>query len=191
MFLMFEFDETRTAFSDEAYAAYGRAFTFGTRFESNCRALAAMDAIKHLAAAQSDDSTQPTFDEMIANVAEEYWNARRLRHHAQSIALTYKMPSDIRRLIQTACKARNTLAHDFTLGISYELEKDHGRIKALSDLAELTAQIAEGDRIVALIMQIENGDPLPSATHFASYVRRAVSWVCEVAVYGFAADLRA
>lgn len=76
------------------------------------------------------------------------------------------------------------MAHDFTLGISYELEKDQGRTLTLSHLAELTAQIAEGDRIVALIMQIENGDPLPAAAHFDSYVRRAVSWVCEVSGRG-------
>lgn len=72
MFLMFEFDEARTDFSDEAYAAIGRALTFATRFESNCRALAAMDALKHLAAAPSVDNTRPNFDEMIASVAEEY-----------------------------------------------------------------------------------------------------------------------
>lgn len=181
LFLMFEFEETRTAFSDEAYAAIGRALTFATRFESNCRALAAMDALKDLAAASSQKSAPDDFDEMIARVTEEYWNGRRLRHNAQSVALRYGLPADARKLVQTARKARNEIAHEFTLGVSQELENDQSRAQILSRLAELTAQIGEGDRLVALIILLQNGDPLPRSSHFDSYVARAVAWVCDIA----------
>ena len=44
--LPFDFDIARTEFSDAAYAAIGRALTFATRFEANCRALAALIGVQ-------------------------------------------------------------------------------------------------------------------------------------------------
>jgi hypothetical protein len=181
MDLMLEFEEMRTDFSDEAYAAIGRGLAFATRFESNCRALAAMNALKSLVSEKAPGPKPVDFDEVIARVTEEYWNVRRLRHHAQSVTFAYDLSTNARRVVQAARKARNVLAHEFTLGVSHELASDQGRAKILSQLAELTAQIADGDRLVALIMHLENGDPAPTAKHFESYVARAVAWVCEVA----------
>jgi hypothetical protein len=44
--LLFDFDTTRSEFSDAAYAAIGRALAFATRFEANCRALAALIGVR-------------------------------------------------------------------------------------------------------------------------------------------------
>jgi hypothetical protein len=44
--LLFDFDTTRSEFSDAAYAAIGRALAFATRFEANCRALAARIGVR-------------------------------------------------------------------------------------------------------------------------------------------------
>ena len=44
--LPFDFDTTRTEVSDAAYAAIGRALAFATRFEANCRALAAVIGLR-------------------------------------------------------------------------------------------------------------------------------------------------
>jgi hypothetical protein len=44
--LLFDFDTTRSEFSDAAYATIGRALAFATRFEANCRALAALIGVR-------------------------------------------------------------------------------------------------------------------------------------------------
>jgi hypothetical protein len=178
--LAFEFEETRSLFSDEAYAAVGRALTFATRFEANCRALAAMDGFVQIIRNRPIGPASEDFDEALARFAAEYWEVRRLRHHAQSITLRYKLPPDLRRVIQAGRKARNIVAHEMTLGIPIEVETDLGRRGILGRLRELTRALAEADRIVVLLIHVENDDPLPSIDRYDTYVTRAEVWVCEI-----------
>lgn len=181
MSLPFDFDTTRTVFADDGYAAIGHGLTFATRFEANFRAVAAMKALKILISKSSFGSSDDRIADAIAHVTEEHWHKRRLRHHTESVGVTYSLPRNARAAIVTGRVARNELVHEFALTAQGKLDSDEGRLLLLNDLATLISRMAEADRIVAILMQLENQDPLPTAAHFDSYVRRAVAWVCDIA----------
>src|SRR4030095_12717372 len=94
--LLFDFETARTEFSDVAYAAIGRALAFATRFEANCRALAALiglrEAMKTLGAPEGE-----SVDDLFERLTQEYWQVRRLRHHETTVALSEKLPGEFAR----------------------------------------------------------------------------------------------
>src|SRR5262245_16998601 len=103
--LPFDFDIARTEFSDAAYAAIGRALTFATRFEANCRALAALIGVREAMKARGTLDGE-SVDDLFERLTQEYWQVRRLRHHETAVALYEKLPQDLRAVLRTGRQAR-------------------------------------------------------------------------------------
>ncbi|MBI3770601.1 MAG: hypothetical protein HY271_19195 [Deltaproteobacteria bacterium] len=176
--LAMEFEEERSQSSDEAYAAVGRALTFATRLEAHCRVMAMMPAVKERF--QKCRQTSEDEDQAIASVTAEYWYERRFRHHTRDVSQNYRLPENVKDMVGRGLKARNELVHELTVGLPEAIRTDAGRNEVLHHLAVLVEQLAEADRIVALLIHLENGDPLPSSERYESHIARAVAWVCEV-----------
>jgi hypothetical protein len=177
--LLFDFDTARTEFSDAAYAAIGRALAFATRFEANCRALAAVigvrEAMKALGA-----SDRESVDDLFERLTQEYWQVRRLRHHETAVALYEKLPQDVRAILRIGRQARNEIAHELTLSIAAEIQTEEGRGTFLRLLRSAVAKIADADRIVCVLAHLETREPLPTGAAFEDFPKRVVEWVCDV-----------
>src|SRR5215471_11962850 len=143
---LFDFDTDRTEFSDATYAAIGRALTFATRFEANCRALAALIGVRDAMKARSVPDGE-SVDDLFVRLTQEYWQDRRLRHHVTAVALYEKLPQDVRAILRVGRQARNEIAHELTLGIVAEIQTEEGRSTLLQSLRSTVAKIADADRI--------------------------------------------
>jgi len=177
--LLFDFDISRTEFSDAAYAAVGRALAFATSFEANCRALAALigvcEAMKVRGASDSE-----SVDDLFDRLTQEYWQVRRLRHHETSVVRRYKLPEDVRGILRVGRAARNEIAHEVTLGIAAEIETEEGRSRLLESLRDIVAKIADADRIVCVLLHLDTQEPLPTVAAFEEFPTRVIKWVCDI-----------
>jgi hypothetical protein len=177
--LPFDFDTTRTEVSDAAYAAIGRALAFATRFEANCRALAAVIGLRE-AMMTRDAANAESIDDIFERLTQEYWQLRRLRHHETAVALYEKLPKDIRGILRTGRLARNEIAHELTLGVAPEIETEDGRSIILQSLRTAVAKIADADRVVCVLAHLETREPLPTVAAFEEFPEKVVRWVCDV-----------
>jgi hypothetical protein len=178
--LLFDFDTDRTEFSDATYAAIGRALTFATRFEANCRALAALIGVREAMKARSVPDGE-SVDDLFERLTQEYWQVRRLRHHETAVALYEKLPQDVRAILRVGRQARNEIAHELTLSIVAEIQTEEGRSTLLQSLRSTVAKIADADRIVCVLAHLETREPLPTVVAFDEFPKRVVEWVCDVA----------
>lgn len=177
--LPFDFDTIRTEFSDAAYAAIGRALAFATRFEANCRALAAVIGLRE-AMKTRDASDGESVEDVFERLTQEYWQLRRLRHHETAVALYVKLPQDLRGILRAGRLARNEIAHELTLSIAPEIETEAGRSILLHSLRTAVAKIADADRVVCVLAHLETREPLPTVAAFEEFPEKVVRWVCDV-----------
>ena len=176
----FDFDTERTGFSDEAYAAVGRALAFATRFEANCRALAQLLHIRPMIAEKGiailDD------DVFITNVVA--FLRRPLKKNLSQVCKwkyhNHKLSEDTASILAAGREARNLIAHEITLSVPDTIQTDSGRAKLMSMLQAAVQPIAEADRIVCLITHVETHEPLPTAVTYDTYIQRITDWVCDV-----------
>src|SRR5262249_12245488 len=159
--------------------AIGRALTFATRFEANCRALAALIGVHEAMKARSVPDGE-SVDDLFVRLTQEYWQDRRLRHHVTAVALYEKLPQDVRAILRVGRQARNEIAHELTLGIVAEIQTEEGRSTLLQSLRSTVAKIADADRIVCVLAHIETQEPLPTVVAFDEFPKRVVEWVCDV-----------
>jgi hypothetical protein len=177
--LLFDFDIARTEFSDAAYAAIGRALTFATRFEANCRALAAVIGVREAMKARGAPDGE-SVDDLFERLTQEYWHVRRLRHHETAVALYEKLPQDLRAILRDGRQARNQIAHELTLSIAAEIQTEEGRSTLLESLRSTVAKIADADRIVCVLAHLETRETLPTVAAFEEFPKRVIEWVCDV-----------
>jgi hypothetical protein len=175
MTLPFDFDTERTDFSDEAYAAVGRALAFATRFEANCRALA---QLLHVRPIIQQQGTAILEDDAFVTTMNEFW-CRRLRKHLSQLLQYYELPEDTTSILKAGKTARNLIAHEITLSVSDTIQTDSGRAELMSMLQTAMQRIAEANRIVCLMMHAETNEPLPTAASYDGYVRKIINWVCD------------
>src|SRR5262249_33690877 len=129
--LPFDFATARSAYSDEAYAALGRALVFAARFEANCRSLAMLLKIKAAGGPDgfADETSFHRFVEELARVT--------LFQNAKFLSTVYAAPEDVRATIHAGREARNTIAHEMPLGVAGRLEDEDDRAEFLHELRGL------------------------------------------------------
>jgi hypothetical protein len=171
---------TRTEFSDEGYAAIGRALTFATRFEANCRALAITLDLKR---AMVDPNRAFSLDDETAlRELVETIHSRNLNNHVQALTSRLKLSTDIDKLLHDARKARNMIAHELTLGADDEIETDRGRGLLLEMMEDGVRTIAQADVVVSALVALVTHEPMMTAHGMNGYADRVVEWVCTVYV---------
>lgn len=175
----------RTYFSDELYGVIGRALTFATRFESNCKALAILINLKKDWRLDSDNSIEEMSQKVnelyekplgkyvgiIGQVCKHNMNIAKEAGIAQLFKLFYKK-------LRRANQARIEIAHRLTRGIEDYAEDDHGRTDIIKSIEALIREIAEADLLVFNVTRIiTNEPPYLGGNH---YCEEAVKWVCEI-----------
>ncbi len=170
---LFAFPAERTQFSDELYAALGRAVAFCTLFEANCRVVAQLLGLK--ARAEGEPLTQDVIDDLLREIRK-----RRLAQHIDTVMLRLGLPSEARQVFQHAREARNSITHEFALGVEHDVETDSGRERRLRELGDLVTHVASADRLVCHLGQHLTHEELPPAAFVQSYPTLIRAWICDV-----------
>lgn len=184
----------RTEFSDEYYAAVGRALAFAVQLESNIHALAAHRGI--LASAKKAARSKlkgpvaghDDFEDHIVQIAQKIWRTplqKNVKKAAQAFGLPWlqegsEHEESFKAVMREAVDARNTLAHEHTVGAEHELVSEAGRAARLADLREIVRKLAKANLLAGLMMHGLNDDPLPCKAYIDRYVDKIVSWACAV-----------
>ena len=160
--------QSRTQFSDECYRALGRALYVAQHFEANCKSLVTLLDIK----SSVDSYDDPEFTKLI----EKLWN-RSLGNNIGTLKM-YGIPEDVYSVLNKAKEGRNHIAHEVTLGVEHKIEQDLGRKEILHEIAGAIRDIAEGDKIIGLLIQSATNEPRPSSSYLHDYANKIVGWVC-------------
>lgn len=162
-------DFERTEDGDRLFSSLGRALTLATRFESNCRGLAAILQMK------ANSSAVLETDEALKEFSEKLYK-RTLDHHIKSSVVA---ESELHKLLNRARIARNEIAHELPLGLCSQEGLDRLGEDVDAGIKELVATIAEADRAVCFVLTDITNDHMPTNEFLKSYVDRATAWVCE------------
>jgi hypothetical protein len=169
------FRTDRTVFSDDTYGMIGRALTFATRFESNCRALSILLGLK----SKVMKGEFSLSDQEHVAVFVKGLHKKILYEHMKSIKEHLNLDEDVYKLIYNAKDARNYLVHELTLGIEYNIETDQGRENVVNNLKETIIKIARADIFIICLMAAITNEELPCIS-VGSYINMVLKWVLEV-----------
>ena len=87
-----EFPHERTEFSDQTYAAIGRALAYATAFEAICRSLSSIPEARQAMSLASE--SEPDADAAFGKAVEAVWG-KRLREHVGRIFEQYQLAGDV------------------------------------------------------------------------------------------------
>lgn len=155
------------------FAIIGRALAFATHFEKNSTYVEICTSARE-AAAQVPPST-PDREMAIFDLTMGTFR-RKLGQRPETLARRYEqlLGASPELILRAGVKARNAIAHD--IGDSLH-EDDEVRRLTLELIGAYTRQIAEADRLIAVFVAFELGQPPPDLGEFGSYPDRAVAWV--------------
>jgi len=175
----------RTEFSDELYAVIGRALTFATHYDINCKALANTIDIRQNVDLMHD---QEKFHDML-----EKWSKRQLKGGIDKVTSTIKtslkndgiandiieaFEETIFQPLEEGRIARNFIAHELALGMAGNSENEDFRKRTIDMVKNNISIIAKADFFVAGFIEnhINKRGITPS---MESYIERIVDWVCK------------
>ncbi len=165
----------RTVFSDDTYGMIGRALTFATRFESDCRALSVLLGLRSkVNKGEFSLSDQKHVERFVTGL-----HKKMLHEHIENIKKVLNLDEDIYKLVYDAKDARNHLVHELTLGIEYNIETEQGRENIVNDLRETVTKIARADLLVILLIAVKT-EGVFSGIGADSYFNNVLKWVLEV-----------
>ena len=166
----------RTEFSDEVYGALGRALSFATKYETNCRALAVILGMK----AVDVEGNAPLSEEKYRKFVETLWR-KRLYDHIENIAGKYEVVfGGIRAVLTEARHSRNRVAHQVSPDARHAVETDKGRSQILEDLHDYIGKIAKANFIICFLTCSVTHEPRPRVEYMDTYVREVQQWITKV-----------
>jgi len=173
---LLDFPSERTEFSDEGYAALGRALTYATAFEANCRSLSSLGHLK--TRLPEILQTYPQGTDVLPMIVGEIWK-KQLHHHIDKILKHHEWTehSDVVGLLTRAREARNEIAHEVALGLPIDIETDAEQSSFLDRISILVEEIANGNLIVEITMLLETREEIPTPSFLAQYPKSIVLWV--------------
>jgi hypothetical protein len=174
----------RTYSSDKCYGVIGRALTYVTSFERNCKTL---HCILRIGKEFSLDD-----QEAIGSMVKSLFKCP-LGPHVSYLADTHAVFLQKRGLgqgdanmlsdffgtkLRVAKAARNEIAHDVTVGIADLVEDDEGRASVVKRVEPCIRDIAWANWMVFNMQQGLTGEPVVRGVDH--YCDEAVKWVCEI-----------
>jgi len=163
----------RTEFSDECYGALGRALHVAQNFEANCKSVALLLGIKTaVVKGELRALDDPQFGDFVDSLRR-----KSLGRHIAKLRQC-GISDEFYQTLDSARKARNTIAHEIALGIEHRVEDREGKRKMLADLGALVRPMAEGDKLIGCLGQLLTNEPVPTAQYLARYPDEVVEWVC-------------
>lgn len=172
------FDFKRTGYRDEYFSAIGRALVVATRFEANCRSIAALVELKYPKAGPGARQALLTEDGL--KWLSERLEVWQLNNYIQKAVARLQMGADVETRLQAARTARNTLVHDFAIGFNEGITESDDDDEMLFSLKELVKVIALGDLLVCLYIDSDTNEHLPNQQYVDTYVELVTRWVCEI-----------
>jgi len=164
----FRDDFTRSRQTDSVYAAVGRALTFATHFEVNCKALATVVGFE--AALEDPLASFKSVSDVVSGVVTQQL--------ARHIAAICPGKNDARAILDRARLSRNAIAHEVTLRLNSESDTTKIRDELLQRLHEIALALGEGDRLVCLLYHVATDQRYPSTEFIREYPERVALWVC-------------
>ena len=164
----------RTEWTDRHFAAIGRALALASRFDKGCSALARLLGLKYGGVGSpSTDEFQDLADTL---------RRRQLHQHVASIAKFLGSDASVLNTLNEARKARNTVAHELSLGVEQWLSRLHLHLPEhlLEALPGIVRPLAEGDRLVSILLSLFTHEPLPTERFLEQYPEALVKWVCDI-----------
>ena len=171
-----DFPSERTEFSDASYSALGRALTYATVFEANCRSLSSLGHLKIRLPELL--KTYPPGTDVLPMIVGEIWR-KQLYPHIEKVLKNHGWgsKSDVAGLLTKAREARNEIAHAVALGLPANIETDVGQSEFLARISALVEEITVGLMIVEVTSLVETHEPCPAPDFFVDYSQRIVRWV--------------
>lgn len=168
----------RSLYRDQYFAALGRAVSFATRFENNCRLLCELVELKY-PKSKSVSRVSLLTEENIALLCErvEKWQ---LNDYIQKAVSRLALHTSIDTALRAAREARNTLTHESAIGIEDTINESEEDDLFLDHLGQLVRPIAEADIVVFVILAKETHEPIPRLDYLRSFADRVVDWVCKI-----------
>lgn len=162
----------RTQFSDEAYGVLGRALSFATEFEGNCRALSLLIGLSH----------QPDIMRDRASIGEfcQFMRRRTLSVHLKAVAKAFGIPEDIECILDRARCSRNYIAHEAGIGASRNFENRKDQKQSIREVGDNIKKIAEANAWIVALSQAVTNEPLPTLSFLKEYPSQVAEWVCEI-----------
>lgn len=155
------------------FSVLGRALFTAQQLEMNCRAIVGFVHMRtqteFLGTSAIDD---PKFQEWMENL----WK-RTFGHHIKELQKIYGFPNEIYSIFEDARVARNTIAHEITMGVLDRIE--YSGEPQIDEIKDLVRKIATADKIASSILQAINKEPFPPAVFYLSYEDNIVAWVSE------------
>lgn len=171
----YHFEIERTYFSDDTFGVIGRALTFATDFEANCKSLSMLIDIKlNIKSRKFSLENENYFKSFLEKLGR-----KSLFQHIKTIEQYLKI-GDINSLIINGKNARNFIVHELTLGIKESVEKDEGRKYIFESLKEKIAEIAKANIIIILLISLKTNDVIPTPDYIKKYINMILTWVLEV-----------
>jgi hypothetical protein len=166
----------RTEWTDRHFAAIGRALALASRFDKGCSALARLLGLR-CGGVGSPGTAE------FQNLADTL-RKRQLHQHVASIAKVLGSDAAVLSTLNEARKARNAVAHELALGFEQwgSLLHQHPPDHLLDALPAIVRPLAEGDRLVSLLLSVLTHEQLPSEAFLEQYPDALVEWVCDISV---------
>jgi hypothetical protein len=178
----------RTTCADGLYAVIGRALSIATHYEANLRALVVLLEV-------SDQRSALIEADKLEETIERLWRQTLNANIQKLMSCTGKSfgnrPANVEEArardefaklisekLHKARKARNTIAHESTIGIETRLEDDEYRRDLIEMIEEQVQCIADADFFVAGVIEYCNCVEL--APSLEEYIHPITDWVCEV-----------
>lgn len=163
-------DFERTESSDEIFGVIGRALVIATRFDSMCKTLAGAIDLK--------------FPALFREVSDNDFNSLVEKALKKSSTLDKSiknlgLPDDLSAILHDARKARNSIAHDFALGMEGCIDTKVDKQKFLRDASDYMFDLAHGDVLISILIQMFNYDEQIRSELISTYKDKIVSWVIE------------
>ena len=154
------------------FAAAGKVLDLASRFESSCRTVSTMMSLRLSGPSilESDESLQ-----MFTN---EIWR-RRLNSHVSTISSRLREEADLFRVLNAARSARNTVAHELTLGFESWTRNVDSAKSFRTTLRECARTLGEGERVVAVLGTLLTHEELPTGRTLDELTEEYVSWVMD------------
>ena len=167
-------DLERTDFTDRHFAAIGRALALATRFDKGCSVLGRLLGLKYSGVGSPSTAE---FQDLAVTLRR-----RQLHQHVASIAKFLGSDASVLTTLNEARKARNTVAHELTLGVEQWLSRLYLHLPEhlLETLPGIVRPLAEGDRLVSLLLSLLTHEPLPTEDFLERYPEALVAWVCDI-----------
>jgi hypothetical protein len=159
---LFPFPAERTAFSDEFYAALGRAVAFCAHFEHNCTVLATTLELR-VFQQQRGVPPQDVIDQVVEEMAKP-----RLARILNTAWKTLQVSEQNRKVFDDARDARNLIVHALAIDIQQDVESSAGRQERLADLREAIGRVARADLLACLVSEFLITGKEPRLPSFAS-----------------------